>query len=403
MTMLATSQGKQPAVTSRSDPSFTRSAIFDVVEWLTSDECHNIADAGLIAGLGRRLRFMGLPIDRLALHLRTLHPEIIGRSVAWAPDEPVEIRDHMHGIEASPNFIGSPVRRVMETHECLTVRMDGPETTRWTNLDIYRGRELVELLILPLNNFDASASAAAFCTSRPGGFFAAERAALERIVPALRNLCELRILRKVELTLLDTYVGTATARRVLAGRIQRGQVESLEAALMLCDLRGFTELSNRLSPAHVLKTLDTYFDHVVPAITEAGGEIVKFMGDAVLAFFQCDDASIACKAALQAAFNSLENLDRLTEAGTPLHAGISLHYGEVSYGNIGSGGRLDFTVIGPDVNLISRIQGVCSASGRSLLTSERFAKLLDSSGMVSIGKFDLKGFSDSCELFNPIH
>ena len=291
----------------------------------------------------------------------------------------------------------------MDTHQCLTVRMDRPEATRWTNLDIYRGRELVELLILPLNNFDATGNAVAFCTSRPGGFIGAERTALERIVPALRNLCELRILRKVELTLLDTYVGKATAQRVLAGGIKRGQVESLEAALMLCDLRGFTELSNRLSPAQVLQTLDTYFDRVVPAIDGAGGEIVKFMGDAVLAFFQRDDASSACKAALQAGFNALENLDRLTDAGTPLHAGIALHYGEVSYGNIGSGRRLDFTMIGPDVNLISRIQGICSTSGHSLLASERFAKLLDGSGMIPVGKFDLKGFSTPCQLFNPVH
>src|SRR6185437_15418077 len=112
-----------------------------------------------------------------------------------------------------------------------------------------------------------------------GGFAGAERAALERIVPALRNACELRTLRQVELTLLDTYVGTATARRVLAGRIRRGELESLEAALMLCDLRGFTELSNRLPGDRVLQLLDGYFDCVVPAIVERGGEVLKFMGD----------------------------------------------------------------------------------------------------------------------------
>jgi adenylate cyclase len=222
-------------------------------------------------------------------------------------------------------------------------------------------------------------------------------------VPALRNVCELRILRKEELTLLGTYTGKRTAQRILAGRIQRGQIESLEAALMICDLRGFTEMSNRLPSARVLELLDGYFDRVGPAITEAGGEIVKFMGDAVLAFFQRDDASAACEAALQAARDALANLERLVAPDVSMEAGIALHYGEVSYGNIGSGRRLDFTVIGPDVNLVSRIQTATGATGHTLLSSERFAGLLASQEMASIGRYALKGFSDPVELYGLIH
>ncbi len=373
-------------------------ALLGCVEWLSGDECHDIDDAGLIAGLGRRLHAAGLPIDRLALHLRTLHPEILGRTVAWSPNSSVEILDRAHGIETSADFIHSPVREAMDRNEPLDIRLDRRDSRRWTLIDVYQGRGLVDMMIRPLNTGDGPISAVTFCTARPGGFAASERAAMERIVPALRNLCELRTLRKVELTLLDTYVGPATAQRILAGRTRRGQVETLEAALMLCDLRGFTELSNRLSGPRVMSILNDYFDLIVPAITQAGGEIVKFMGDAVLAFFHQDDAEVACAAALRAAETALDNLER--HAGDErIAASIALHYGEVSYGNIGSGRRMDFTVIGPDVNLISRIQSACSAGDYRLLVSRRFAGLLSTARPVSAGRHELKGFRDTIELF----
>ena len=290
--------------------SVSSAATVELIEWLAGDECHELDDAGLAAGFGRRLRAAGLPIDRLTLHLRTLHPEILGRSVAWAPNEAVEVRDREHGIEVSPGFAGSPLRRVMETRRPLIVRLDGSIDPAWVHTDLFHGRGLVEFVIVPLRNADGLVSAASFSTTRPSGFAPSELAALDRIVPALRNACELRTLRRVELTLLDTYVGATTARRVMAGHIRRGDLETLEAGLMLCDLRGFTELSNRLPGARVLELLNAYFDRVVPAITHAGGEVIKFMGDAALAFFHRDSPAASCAAALQGALSALEGLGR---------------------------------------------------------------------------------------------
>jgi adenylate cyclase len=380
--------------------SASSAATVALIEWLVGDECHELDDAGLAAGFGRRLRAAGLPIDRLTLHLRTLNPEIFGRSVAWAPNEAVEIHDREHGIEVSPGFAGSPLRRVMETREPLIVRLDGSINPAWVYTDLFRGRGLVEFVIVPLCNADGLVSAASFSTIRPSGFTPSERAVLDRIVPPLRNACELRTLRRVELTLLDTYVGATTARRVMAGRVRRGEVETLEAALMLCDLRGFTELSNRLPGERVFELLNAYFDCVVPAITHAGGEVIKFMGDAALAFFHRDSPAVSCSAALQGALSALDGLSRFTAPDAELHTGIALHYGEVGYGNIGSGQRLDFTVIGPDVNLVSRIQAVCSATSHPLLMSERFAMLLNSGTAVPIGRHELRGFVEPTELYS---
>ncbi|HVJ43056.1 MAG TPA: adenylate/guanylate cyclase domain-containing protein [Dongiaceae bacterium] len=374
-------------------------AVLEIVEWLASNDCHELDDAGLIAGLGLRLRKIGLPVDRLTLHLRTLHPEIFGRTVAWAPNEPVEVRDREHGILSTGAFAGSPLRQVMDTGEAVRVRPAGDIPPAWTGIDIFQGRHLVEYYIVPLCNTDGPVSAASFCTAACGGFSAFDLATLDRVLPALRNVCELRLLRRTELTLFDTYIGATTAQRILAGHIRRGAVETLEAALLLCDLRGFTELSNRLPGSRVLKLLDIYFDHVVPAIAEAGGEVLKFMGDAVLAFFPKDDPAASCAAALRGALVALARLREVAEPDAALQAGIALHYGTVSYGNIGSGQRLDFTVFGPDVNLVSRIQGACSSTGQPLLMSSRMAGLLPRSVTASIGGHALRGFVEQVELY----
>ena len=181
--------------------------------------------------------------------------------------------------------------------------------------------------------------------------------------------------------------------------MRRGELERLEAALLLCDLREFTELSNRLPSERVLELLDAYFGCVVPAIDKAGGEVIKFMGDAVLAFFHREDASAACAAALQGAVTSLANLQRQQPPDCELRAGVALHYGTVSYGNIGYGHRLDFTLIGPDVNLVSRLQGVCSTTGQALLMSRRFAELLPARTAEPIGAHLLKGFAQPVDLY----
>jgi adenylate cyclase len=370
---------------------------FEIVEWLTGDECHELDDAAMAAGFGQRLRWAGLPLDRLTLSLRRLHPEIIWRTVAWAPDEPVEIHDREYGLAQAVAFLGSPLRQAMETRRKLVVRVQG-QSPDWMT-DVLRDRSLAEFVIVPLCGNDGPVNFAVFATAGASGFSEADQTLLEGIRPALRTACELRSLRQAELTLLDTYVGDAAARRILAGGTRRGQVESLEAALLLCDLRDFTGISNRLSGDRVLELLNEYFDRVIPSIVDAGGEVLKFMGDAVLAYFCCGTPRASSIAALSAARNLLGKLARRAAAATELHAGVALHYGNLSYGNIGSGARLDFTLIGPDVNLVSRIQTACAATGCPLLMSAGFTGLIDKAGCQSVGMHRLKGFENPVELF----
>jgi adenylate cyclase len=370
-----------------------------IVEWLASDECHELDGPGLIDSLGAKLGQAGMPLHRMVFHLRALHPTVMGHAIAWAPGEPASALDIEHEAEGSLPLQQSPVSHVMSTRTWLVLAMDD---RHWSSHDLFVGRELAELIIAPMVHGTAARaiSAVTFGTRRPGGFSPEDRALLHRIVPALRTAIELKMWRYATRTLLDTYVGIDAERRILSGHTRRGDVETLEAALMFCDLRGFTDLSNRLSAGRMLELLNIYFDQVVPVVIAGGGEILKFMGDGVLALFR-DSArpSSSCAAALKAARLVHERLAALSLPDAELRAGIALHFGEVSYGNIGSGQRLDFTVIGRDVNLTSRIESLCGPTSKPLLMSERFAGLLTMPGATSIGWHGIKGFAKPVQLY----
>ncbi len=374
--------------------------VSDIIEWLASDYSHDLDMAGLLEGLGSRLTKAGIPLDRLVLHLLTIDPEFIARVIAWAPGEPVGTVTRLHGYNESAFGHKNPVRYALDAGTWLKIRSDQPDTGRWPLHDVYEGRGLVERIFVPLLSRSTPVGVVSFSTCRQNGFAAEHLALLRRIESAFRNVAELKALQELSTNLLDTYIGTETGRRVRAGRIRRGDVETIKAALMICDLRDFTELSNRLPSDRVLYLLNSYFDQIVPAIKENNGEVLKFVGDAVLAFFHIsDDPARNCLAALQAARSALVRMGELSEPDAELSTGVALHYGAVSYGNIGSGHRLDFTVIGRDVNLTSRIQAVCGLTGKPLLMSERFASLLPSMHIRSVGWHDLKGFVEKFELF----
>jgi adenylate cyclase len=204
--------------------------------------------------------------------------------------------------------------------------------------------------------------------------------------------------------LLTTYIGAEAGRLILEGQVRRGDVRSITAALMLVDLRDFSLLSDRMSPRAVIGMLNEYFDCVIPPVHEHGGEVVEIMGDGVLAIFRQmpgGSAAEACRSALGAATQGLTALaerNRQHPGDEMLHSGVALHFGTVSYGNIGVADRLDFTVIGPDVNLTSRIEHFCRELDRPLIMSQAFAEALDRP-VWEIGHFELRGFAKLHRLF----
>jgi adenylate cyclase len=205
--------------------------------------------------------------------------------------------------------------------------------------------------------------------------------------------------------LLETYLGRRSAAQVLAGRLRREPGETIRAALLYADLRGFTALSESNPPAAVIAALDAWFDRIAGAVHAFGGEVLKFIGDGLLAIFPVVDGRSggACDAALRAASAARAGMAHLDDARRqqglpPLPFGVALHLGEMLWGNIGAADRLDFTAIGPAVNLVSRLEGLCRPLDKAVLISGAFAAEVGAS-LIPLGTHELRGLASPCAVF----
>ena len=263
-----------------------------------------------------------------------------------------------------------------------------------------RAEGVTDYIAIPLVFLDGSINASSWTTKRPGGFSDDEIAMMRAIVTPLARISEIVTLRRTATMLLDTYVGNRAGERILGGQIRRGHADTMNAAIWLSDLRGFTALSDRLPPETMVDILNLYFDCQVAAIRDRGGEVLKYMGDGLLAVFPIDeyvdDARQVCGQVLDAARESRAGVAALEYAtgGAVEHFrfGVALHVGPVLYGNIGGGNRLDFTCIGPAVNLAARLEKIAGRLGHTVVASEGFAGICRE-GWSDLGEFPIAGFS----------
>lgn len=375
-------------------------------QWLLAEGPRIAREVELFGELCWRLVGSGVALWRATLHFGTLHPQIQGFAVRWWRDRQIteEIRI-AHGAVLTGEYTRSPIRAAIEGGTPFRRLLDG-EIAEFPLLEQIRRAGGSEYLAMPLNPAFGRFPVATWTTDRSGGFADSDLAALSEIAPALAAIVDTRALRRVSANLLDTYLGVEAGRRILAGQVHRGEGEALYAVMMATDLRGFTALSDRLPGAEMIALLDQYFETVTSAIRERGGDVLKFIGDGVLAIFPADEegdfTSIAADA-LKAARAILDRLDGLNRArhalGSPeIRIGIGLHLGEVIYGNVGGLDRLDFTVIGPAVNLAARLEGLTKRLMRPLLTSQAFAAACPLP-LASLGFHPVRGFSEPEEVF----
>jgi adenylate cyclase len=321
---------------------------------------------------------------------------------------PVETSRWMHADRLDANYYGSPVEWVRSRNDWLERRLDEGGPFDLNVLDRLAREGYVEYLMGPMRYSDGTVNAISFATRRPGGFTGEERNLFRRIVPTVSLVSEVRAARRTALNMLNTYVGVAPAERILAGEVRRGETRHIRAAILLSDMRNFTLLSDTRDEAEVIATLNDYFDCVVPAVREEGGEVLKFMGDGVLAMFTdgigSDSRRSACERAERAARAALAAVESRAQGVAPdvfpVRIGIALHWGEVAYGNIGSGDRLDFTVIGRDVNLASRLAAMCKPLGRTLLLSEAFVWELGKPSE-PLGAHAVAGLAEPLRIYAP--
>jgi adenylate cyclase len=374
--------------------------------WILGEGPHIDSDVELLDELCWRLVGDGVPLWRATLYMGTLHPLIRGVGARWLRDlQVIEEFRILHGNEATDEYLQSPIRATIERGTPFRRRLV-EETPEYPLLSKLRKAGATDYFALALNRTFRRFPVVTWTTDRQSGFSDGDVAALEDINPALAAIVDTRTVRRISANLLDTYLGPQAGRRILAGQIRRAEGERLRAVIMMTDLRGFTALSDRLPGDEVIELLDDYFDAVATPIEERRGEVLKFIGDGMLAIFPAeddDDFSLSSVHALEAATEGLARLDVVNQARraagrSELKIGIGLHLGEVIYGNVGSSSRLDFTVIGPAVNLASRIEDLTKRLRRPMLFSSAFARTCPRP-LVSLGFQPVRGLSEPEEVF----
>lgn len=373
-----------------------------VIDWLDNGAPPARLPQEVLLHLCRRLVASGISLYRVAVFVRTLHPNVAGRGFFWREGcEEVEVDQAEHSFIGTDEHLSSPVYAVWSTNQEIRRRIADPACPMdYPVLADLRAEGASDYLAVPLRFINGEVHVGSFATRRPGGFAEAEIAALRRVVPPLSRMAEIYGLRRMARNILDAYLGQQAGEKVLAGHIRRGDGEDINAVIWFCDLRDSTPLADSMSRQDFLRLLNDYFECVLGPVLERQGEVLRFIGDAALAIFPVGERPAeACAKALAAARDALARMDKLNKnRQRPLRFGIGLHLGELTYGNIGTPTRIEFTVIGAAANEAARIEALCKALEVDLLVSERVAKQLPD-GLRSLGKHTLRGVGDKMELF----
>jgi adenylate cyclase len=377
-----------------------------LIDWLMDGARSAPTPVALLAQTCERLVAAGVPLWRGAAFVKTLHPDMFGRSFVWRAGTEVVVGSADFDLPESPTFIRSPLAILYNSGHEVRYRLDDPESKRFPFFDDMRAEGVTDYIALPLHFTDGSTHASSWITKEPGGFTDEQLTGLKAIIPPFARLGEIYAMRRTAATLLDTYVGNRAGERILAGDIRRGHAETMQAAIWLSDLRGFTTLSDRLEPEVVVDILNQYFDCQVPAIRKHGGEILKFMGDGLLAVFPIakDGGNLGdvCGRVLEAAHEARASVEAMRypsgEAVERFRFGVALHIGGILFGNIGGLSRLDFTCIGPAVNLAARLEKIAGRLNRTVIASAAFAGV-SAGGWTDLGEFPIAGFSKAQRVF----
>ncbi len=379
-------------------------AVHPIAAWLAAHGGLRADPGTLLAGLCEKLVAAGVPLMRVSTGVPTLHPQVAGRQFTWRRGQDgVSATPHGHGVERSSDYLDSPIRVLHQGAGALRRRLEGPAP----RLDFPILKELADegatdYVAMPLGFSSGRTGFISWVSDRPGGFGALDLSLLDGLLPLIALRLELEAAHDMTQSLLETYLGGDAARRVLSGDVTRGRGKRTRAAILLSDLRDFTALSDRLPAERVIALLNDYFDIVTTQVEKHRGQVLKFIGDGLLAVFDVDGSNrgTACCQAVHAAIDAARGMAAWNrDREEPLEFGIALHLDDVLYGNIGAAGRLDFTVIGKAVNEAARIERLCRSLDRRVLASASFARSCGCEPLVSLGRHRLRGVGEPQEIF----
>jgi len=390
------------------------SQVDSLVTWITEAGLSGLGESEILAGLCERLRTVGVPLARANVVIDTLHPVYQGRAFTWKREKTeTMLSEFGRSDENEERWERSPFYRLELSGEQLFRRRLNAATISEFPIFAELKSEAITDYIAMANRFAAEGMVgemdcvySSWATDAPQGFDDTIVGDLARLMPSFALAMKSASLARIAGTLVETYLGRDPGRKVLAGSIRRGVADRIEAVLWFSDLRNYTRISDSAEPEQIIPMLNEYADAILSAINDCGGDILKLMGDGTLAIFTADARASACHAALAAADTArgavaLVNQRRSADNLPITDMYLGLHIGEVYYGNIGSRERLDFTVVGPAVNEVSRIAGLCRSVDQPLLVSSAFASAIGEPKtlLVSVGRYALRGVGKPQDLY----
>ncbi len=376
------------------------------IDWLMREGRLTPDPAEMIGKLADRMVVAGAPLARLTVGLQTIHPQYRTMGMEWRRGGQVTQQARPHGIENSPAYIGSPMQELAESRKPVRYRLDDLGPQHHAVLHDLAALGGTDYYAAPMRVATGRSPALTFMTDRPEGFYESDLRKFHRLIDYLAPIVESRVGQRISNTLLDTYLGKIVGEQILSGLIRRGDGQEINAVLWFSDLRDFTGLNERMAPHELIELLNNYLQLVGDALRAHGGEILKFIGDGVMAYFPAEDAlflPMVTANAIAAARRLISDIEianevRATGGRDPVRCGIGLHIGPVTFGNVGTEDRLDFTVIGPAVNRAARLESLTKELRVPVLASAEFNAAC-TVPLKSMGMHTLRGVPEPVEVF----
>lgn len=390
--------------------------VSSINEWLADQALSEADIVEMFEGLCHRLYAIGIPVSRARLTWPTLHPLFQAETILWLRDGETEFEQFVHQETMSDAWLQSPMKHMIEHNiTLLRRRLDGPDKLLdFPILEDILEKGYTDYLVIATNfsekvvkgNTRRRGIVVTWCADRPGGFSNMEIESLQRIQRRFAVACKTVVQGRISNNIVETYLGKQAGERVLSGEIRRGDGSETNAVVWYSDLRNSTAMADTMPGDEYLNLLNDYFECTAGPVMEAGGEVLDFIGDGVLAIFpfendeQKNKAIRAATCALNSSVKAQGELNKKRQkAGlVTFKYGIGLNVGSLMFGNIGVPQRLTFSVIGPTVNEVARIEALTKVVGENILVTREVAAL-DESAWVSLGKHTLSGVSQKVELY----